>query len=51
MKIMDMYKKTAALFFLMVAILAPVQEAWGQVTGDQYETISEAISDDFLLWS
>lgn len=33
-----MYKKTAALFFLMVAILAPVQEAWGQeyVTGDQY---------------
>ena len=36
-----MYKKTAALFFLMVAILAPVQEAWGQeyVTGDQYETI------------
>ena len=43
-----MYKKTAALFFLMVAILAPVQEAWGQVTGDQYETISEAISDDFF---
>ena len=39
MKIMDMYKKTAALFFLMVAILAPVQEAWGQeyVTGDMYD--------------
>ena len=33
-----MYKKTAALFFLMVAILAPVQEAWGQVTGDKYES-------------
>lgn len=39
-----MYKKTAALFFLMVAILAPVQEAWGQVTGDKYETISTVIS-------
>lgn len=32
-----MYKKTAALFFLMVAILAPVQEAWGQVTGNKYK--------------
>ena len=34
-----MYKKTAALFFLMVAILAPVQEAWGQEYGDRYETV------------
>lgn len=35
-----MYKKTAALFFLMAAILAPVQEAWGQeyVTGDRYQS-------------
>lgn len=32
-----MYKKTATLFFLMVAILAPVQEAWGQVTGNKYK--------------
>ena len=31
-----MYKKTATLFFLMVAILAPVQEAWGQVRGNKY---------------
>lgn len=38
-----MYKKTAALFFLMVAILAPVQEAWGQVyvTGNKYLLIDE----------
>lgn len=39
MKIMDMYKKTATLIFLMVAILAPVQEVWGQaVKGDKYES-------------
>ena len=31
-----MYKKTAALFFLMVAVLWPVADAWGQVTGDKY---------------
>lgn len=32
-----MYKKTAALFFLMVALLAPLQEVWGQaVKGDKY---------------
>lgn len=37
MKITNIYKKTAALFFLMVAILAPVQEAWGQVTGNKYK--------------
>lgn len=36
MKITNIYKTTAALFFLMVAILAPLQEAWGQVKGDQY---------------
>lgn len=42
-----MYKRTAALFFLMVAILALPTEAWGQVKGDKYET-SEAISDDFF---
>jgi len=32
-----MYKKTAALFFLMVAILWPAVEAWGQVKGDKYD--------------
>lgn len=37
MKITNIYKKTAALIFLMVAILAPVQEAWGQVTGNKYK--------------
>lgn len=37
-----MYKKTAALFFLMVAILAPVQEAWGQVKGDRYNSTGVA---------
>ena len=31
-----MYKKTATLFFLMVAALWPAAEAWGQVKGDQY---------------
>lgn len=32
-----MYKKTATLFFLMVALLAPLQEVWGQaVKGDKY---------------
>lgn len=38
MKITNIYKKTAALFFLMVAALWPAAEAWGQayVTGDKY---------------
>lgn len=36
MKITNIYKKTAALIFLMVAALWPVAEAWGQVTGDKY---------------
>lgn len=37
MKITNIYKKTAALFFLMVAILWPAVEAWGQVKGDKYD--------------
>lgn len=37
-----MYKKTAALFFLMVALLAPLQDAWGQVTGNRYLMIDES---------
>lgn len=38
MKITNIYKKTAALFFLMAAALWPAVEAWGQayVTGDKY---------------
>lgn len=38
MKIMDMYKKTAALIFLMVAALWPAAEAWGQEYGDRYQS-------------
>lgn len=43
MKITNIYKKTAALFFLMAAALWPAVEAWGQaaqepeyVTGNKY---------------
>ena len=36
MKITNIYKTTAALIFLMVAVLWPAAEAWGQVTGDRY---------------
>lgn len=36
MKITNIYKKTAALFFLMAAALWPAAEAWGQVKGDKY---------------
>lgn len=39
MKITNIYKTTAALFFLMVAALWPVAEAWGQVTGDRYNNM------------
>ena len=38
MKITNIYKTTAALIFLMVAALWPVAEAWGQVTGDKYQS-------------
>lgn len=37
MKITNIYKKTAALFFLMVAALWPAAEAWGQVKGNKYK--------------
>lgn len=52
MKITNIYKKTAALFFLMVAILAPVQEAWGQVTGNKYKEdySSETIRHKAAKW-
>lgn len=39
MRIKNVYKRTAALIFLMVAALWPVVEAWGQEYGDQYETV------------
>ena len=38
MKITNIYKTTAALIFLMVAVLWPAAEAWGQVTGDKYKS-------------
>lgn len=52
MKITNIYKKTAALFFLMVAILAPLQEAWGQVKGNKYEEdySSETIQHKAAKW-
>ena len=43
------YIKRLATLALMAALLAPLQEVWGQaVKGDRYETIYEAISDDFF---
>ena len=39
MKITNIYKKTAALFFLMAAALWPAVDAWGQaVTGNKYKS-------------
>lgn len=46
-----MYKKTVTLFFLMVAILAPVQEAWGQEEGDKYvNKINDSIIHKPAKW-
>lgn len=42
MKITNIYKKTAALFFLMVAALWPAAEAWGQVKGNKYVKVIDA---------
>lgn len=42
MKITNIYKKTAALFFLMAAALWPVADAVGQVTGDRFLMIDES---------
>ena len=58
MKITNIYKTTATLFFLMVAILVPLQEAWGQetttprfVTGDKYrDNSSETITHKAAKW-
>lgn len=38
MKITNIYKKTAALFFLMAAALWPAVDALGQVTGNRYQS-------------
>ncbi len=43
MKITNIYKKTAALFFLMAAVLWPAVEAWGQVPGDKYNEDSASV--------
>ena len=43
MKITNIYKKTAALFFLMAAALWPAVEAWGQVPGDKYNEDSASV--------
>ena len=42
MKITNIYKKTAALFFLMAATLWPVADALGQVKGDKYLMIDKS---------
>lgn len=39
MRIKNVYKRTAALIFLMVAALWPVVEAWGQEYGDKYSSV------------
>lgn len=61
MRIKNVYKRTAALIFLMVAALWPVAEAWGQdpetttkpryVTGDKYrDNSSETITHKAAKW-
>ena len=45
MKITNIYKTTAALIFLMVAALWPAAEAWGQVTGDRYQSYFPFMKD------
>lgn len=44
MKITNIYKKTAALFFLMVAALWPAAEAWGQVNGNKYNETNASVT-------
>ncbi len=43
MKITNIYKKTAALFFLMAVALWPAVDAWGQVTGDKYNETNASV--------
>ena len=51
MKITNIYKTTATLA-LMVALLAPLQEAWGQVKGDRYQSTysSQKIETKAAKW-
>lgn len=53
MRIKNVYKRTAALIFLMVAALWPAAEAWGQEYGDWYDktTIQELFTDISLVSS
>lgn len=44
MKITNIYKKTAALFFLMAAALWPAVDAMGQVTGNKYNETYEDVT-------
>lgn len=44
MKITNIYKKTAALFFLMAAVLWPAVDAWGQVTGNKYNEDNASVT-------
>lgn len=44
MKITNIYKKTAALFFLMAVALWPAVDAWGQVTGNKYNETYEDVT-------
>lgn len=44
MKITNIYKKTAALFFLMAAALWPAVDALGQVTGNKYNESYEDVT-------
>lgn len=43
MKITNIYKKTAALFFLMAAALWPAVDAMGQVLGDKYNETNASV--------
>lgn len=43
MKITNIYKKTAALFFLMAAALWPAVDALGQVLGDKYNETNASV--------
>lgn len=44
MKITNIYKKTAALFFLMAAALWPAVDAMGQVKGDKYNETNASVT-------
>ena len=49
MKITNIYKKTAALFFLMAAALWPAVDALGQETEDKYITYNSVGKDGTVI--